>query len=48
MPIATGIPVEHLHYVWADLWPLLEPAYVLSPEKADILAGLLARLPVSG
>jgi len=42
-PIATGIPVSHLHLVWADLWPLLEPAYALSREKADILAGLQDR-----
>lgn len=41
--IATGIASRHLHHVWPDLWPLLEPAYAWSPEKEDVLAGLMAR-----
>ena len=30
--IATGIPLRHLHLVWPDLWPLLEPAVKRSPD----------------
>jgi hypothetical protein len=30
--IATGIPLRHLHLVWSDLWPLLEPAVKRSPD----------------
>jgi hypothetical protein len=33
--IATGIPLRHLHLVWSDLWPLLEPAVKRSPDKPD-------------
>ena len=33
--IATGIPLRHLHLVWPDLWPLLEPAAKRSPDKPD-------------
>jgi hypothetical protein len=48
--IATGIPLRHLHLVWSDLWPLLEPAVKRSPDKPDacpdpgewVLARLLA------
>jgi hypothetical protein len=29
---ATGIPLRHLHLVWSDLWPLLEPAVKRSPD----------------
>jgi hypothetical protein len=39
--IATGIPLHHLHLVWSDLWPLLEPAVKRSPDKPDVLARLL-------
>jgi hypothetical protein len=39
---ATGIPVRHLHLVWPDLWPLLEPAVKRSPDKPDVLARLLS------
>ena len=39
--IATGIPLHHLHPVWSDLWPLLEPAAKRSPDKPDVLARLL-------
>ena len=39
---ATGIPVPHLHLVWADLWPMLKPATLLAPDKPDLLARLLA------
>jgi len=39
--IATGIPLRHLHLVWSDLWPLLEPAVKRSPDKPDVLARLL-------
>lgn len=38
---ATGIPLRHLHLVWPDLWPLLEPAVKRSPDKPDVLARLL-------
>ena len=40
--IATGIPLRHLHLVWPDLWPLLEPAVKRSPDKPDVLARLIA------
>ena len=40
--IATGIPLRHLHLVWSDLWPLLEPAVKRSPDKPDLLARLIA------
>ena len=39
---ATGIPLRHLHLVWSDLWPLLEPAVKRSPDKPDLLARLIA------
>jgi hypothetical protein len=39
----TGIPLRDLHHVWADLWPLLEPAVKRSPDKPDVLARLIAR-----
>jgi hypothetical protein len=39
--IATGLPLHHLHLVWSDLWPLLEPAVKRSPDKPDVLARLL-------
>jgi len=39
---ATGIPLRHLHLVWSDLWPLLEPAVKRSPDKPDVLARLIA------
>jgi hypothetical protein len=29
--------------VWEQVWPLLEPAYALSPEKDDVFAGLVNR-----
>lgn len=38
---ATGIPLRHLHLVWSDLWPLLEPAVKRSPDKPDVLARLI-------
>jgi hypothetical protein len=38
---ATGIPLRHLHLVWPDLWPLLEPAVKRSPDKPDVLARML-------
>jgi hypothetical protein len=38
----TGIPLRDLHLVWADLWPLLEPAVKRSPDKPDVLARLIA------
>ena len=45
---ATGIPLRHLHLVWPDLWPLLEPAVKRSPDFSagdragpDVLARLL-------
>jgi hypothetical protein len=40
--IVTGIPLRHLHLVWSDLWPLLEPAVKRSPDKPDVLARLIA------
>lgn len=40
--IATGIPLRHLHLVWSDLWPLLEPAVKRSPDRPDVLARLIA------
>jgi hypothetical protein len=40
---ATGIPLRHLHLVWPDLWPLLEPATLLAPEKPDVLGRLLSQ-----
>jgi hypothetical protein len=33
--IATGIPLRHLHLVWPNLWPLLEPAVERSPDTPD-------------
>jgi hypothetical protein len=33
--------LHHLHLVWSDLWPLLEPAVKRSPDKPDVLARLL-------
>ena len=39
---ATGIPLRHLHLVWSELWPLLEPAVKRSPDKPDVLARLIA------
>jgi hypothetical protein len=42
-PDAGQIPVALLGMVWRDLWPLLEPAFALSPEKDDLLAGIYAR-----
>jgi hypothetical protein len=33
--------LRHLHLVWSDLWPLLEPAVKRSPDKPDVLARLL-------
>jgi hypothetical protein len=39
---ATGIPLRHLHLVWSDLWPLLEPAVKRSPDKPDVLVRLIA------
>jgi hypothetical protein len=39
---ATGIPLRHLHLVWSDMWPLLEPAVKRSPDKPDVLARLIA------
>jgi hypothetical protein len=39
----TSIPLRALHHVWADLWPLLEPAVKRSPDKPDVLARLIAR-----
>lgn len=41
--VATGISTRHLAHAWPDLWPLLKPAYDFSPDKDDLLAGLLAR-----
>lgn len=43
--IATGVPTPMLHHAWPDLWPLIEPAYVLVPDcqKQDLLAGFMAR-----
>jgi hypothetical protein len=35
--------LRDLHHVWADLWPLLEPAVKRSPDKPDVLARLIAR-----
>jgi hypothetical protein len=39
--LATAIPLRHLHVVWSDLEPLLEPAVKRSPDKPDVLARLL-------
>jgi hypothetical protein len=39
----TGISLSHLHLVWPDLWPLLEPATLLAPEKPDVLGRLLSQ-----
>jgi hypothetical protein len=39
--LATAIPLRHLHLVWSDLEPLLEPAVKRSPDKPDVLARLL-------
>jgi hypothetical protein len=39
--LATAIPLRHLHLVWSDLGPLLEPAVKRSPDKPDVLARLL-------
>lgn len=43
--VATGIHSTHVEAVWADLWPLLEPAYALVPDcqKQSVLAGVRAR-----
>jgi len=41
--IATGIREIDLGRAWADLWPLLEPAYRLSPEKHSLLAEIRAK-----
>jgi hypothetical protein len=45
-----GISLRDLHHVWADLWPLLEPAVKRSPDfstgdraEPDVLARLIAR-----
>ena len=45
-----GISLRDLHHVWADLWPLLEPAVKRSPDFSavdragpDVLARLIAR-----
>ena len=38
-----GISLCDLHHVWADLWPLLEPAVKRSPDEPDVLARLIAR-----
>jgi hypothetical protein len=40
---AAGIPLRHLHLVWPDLWPMLEPATLLAPEKPDVLGRLLSQ-----
>lgn len=37
-----GIPLRALHDVWANLWPLIEPAVKRSPDKPDVLARLIA------
>lgn len=42
-PVATGISTRHLAQAWPGLWPLLKPAYDFSPDKADLLGGLLAK-----
>ena len=42
-PVATGIQTADLHLAWPGLWPLLKPAYEYSPDKDDILAGLMAK-----
>lgn len=42
-PVATGIPLQDLHLVWADVWPLLAPAIQRTPDKPDVLARLLVR-----
>jgi hypothetical protein len=39
----TGISLSHLHLVWPDLWPMLEPATLLAPEKLDVLGRLLSQ-----
>jgi hypothetical protein len=41
--IAAGITLRHLHLVWPDLWPMLEPATLLAPEKPDVLGRLLSQ-----
>lgn len=41
--IATGIREVDLGRAWIDLWPILEPAYRLLPEKVSLLAGVRAK-----
>lgn len=41
--IATGIQEVDLGRAWTDLWPLLQPAYALSPEKHSLLAEIRAK-----
>ncbi len=41
--VATGVPRQSLHDHWVGLWPLIKPAYDQSPEKDDILAGLMSK-----
>lgn len=41
--IATGIREGDLGRAWADLWPLLQPAYALLPEPVSLLAGIRAK-----
>lgn len=40
---ASGVPRAMVGNVWADLWPLIQPAYDKSDEKTDILAGIYAQ-----
>ena len=37
-----AIPLQHLHVVWHELAPLLEPAVRRSTDKPDVVAHLLA------
>ena len=41
--MATGVRSEHVGAVWADLWPLIWPAYEKSREKADLLGGIRSK-----
>lgn len=37
-----AIPLRDLHLAWPELWPLLEPATLLAPDKPDVLGRLLS------
>lgn len=41
--VATGVPRGSLHDHWVGLWPLIKRAYDKSPDKLDVLGGLLCK-----